>query len=162
MSYTVKLTMADGREYFLSGDEEPYTMRFISGALQADSCSSCPYAAHSRVADLALGDYWGYERAHPELEQIRGVSLVLVNTPAGKTLLEESQGLELVETTAEKYLPKNNHLSVPGRKHPQRDGIYEAFAARGFTKAFYKKYFLPDGHGMYILKRRILALIKRR
>ena len=162
MSYTVKLTMDDGAVHYISGDEEPYTMRFISGALQSESCYDCPYAAHSRMGDVTLADYWGYEQAHPELESIRGVSLVLVNTPAGQALLESLQELELVETTAQQYLPRNSHLSAPGRKHPQRDGIYEAFAATGFTKAFYKKYFLPEGYGMYILKRKILALIKRR
>lgn len=162
MSYTVKLTMEDGTIHYISGDEEPYTMRFISGALQAESCYACPYTSCSRVADLTLGDYWGYEQAHPELAQIQGVSLVLVNTPAGERLLSQAEELELVDTAAEQYLKHNHHLSAPGKKHPQRDGLYRAFADTGFTNSFYKKQFLPEGYGMYILKRRILALIKRR
>ena len=161
MSYTVKLTVQTKTgvvQRFVSGDEEPYTMRFISGALQAESCYRCPYANLSRKGDLTLADYWGYEQAHPELAQVMGVSLVLVNTAAGEKLLEQAKELEKLPTTAESYLKKNNHLSAPAREHPQRKAIYDAFADRGFSKSFYKKYFLPDGHGLFILKRRLRGI----
>lgn len=161
MSYTVKLTVqtAGGvKQHFLSGDEEPYTMRFISGALQAESCYRCPYTSHSRVGDLTLADYWGYEQAHPELAQVIGVSLVLVNTAAGETLLAQAGALEKLPTTPERYLKRNNHLSAPAKAHPQRSRIYGGFADMGFSKRFYQKYFLPDGYSLYILKRRLRGI----
>ena len=133
-------------------------MRFISGALQAESCYNCPYAAHGRVGDLTLADYWGYQQEHPGLAHIKGVSLVLVNTTTGEELLERAEELQLEKTDAQRYQKRNHHLSQPGRKHPQRDALYGVFETEGFTKAFYKKHFLPDGYGMYLLKRRLLRL----
>lgn len=165
MSYTVKMGLRRGEERayrYFSGDEEPYTMRFISGALQAKCCYTCPYTTTSRVGDVTLADYWGYEEVHPELSQIRGVSLVLVNTLAGEKALAQAKNLQTVPTVPEKYLKRNHHLSVPGKEHPQRDEIYRSFAETGFTNAFYKKHFLPDGYGMYILKRRIRGILKGR
>lgn len=163
MSYTVKLTLQCGEKTcsrFLAGDEEPYAMRFLSGALQAQSCYNCPFAAQERSGDITLADYWGYETAHPELAAVRGVSLVTVNTAKGAQLLKETPNLMLIATDEELYLQRNKHLSVPTQKHPQRDAIYKAFAINGFTKVFYHKTFLPDGYKRYILKRRIKAMLK--
>ena len=163
MSYTVKLTLSTGgaeKAVFLDGDEEPYTMRFISNALQCDSCYQCPFACLRRTGDLTLGDYWGYEEAHPELADINGVSLLLVNTENGRHVLENISGVELLKTDRSYYLKKNRHLVVPPIKHPDRDRIYVEFSNSGFSKRFYDCTFLPDGYRLYILKRRIRGMIK--
>ena len=162
MSYTVKLGLKQNNTdifRYISGDEEPYTMRFISGTLQAESCYQCPFASTARTGDLTFADYWGYETAHPELENILGVSLVLANSEKGRILIEALQEVQLIPTQPEKYLPQNNHLSTPIQKHPERDSLYAAFAKQGFTKQFYHKVFLPKGYKLYILKRRIKALL---
>ena len=163
MSYTVKLTLSAGgteKVVFLDGDEEPYTMRFISSALQCDSCYQCPFACLRRMGDLTLGDYWGYEEAHPELADINGVSLLLVNTEKGCRAIENINGVKLAKTERVHYLKKNKHLIAPPVKHPDRDHIYAEFSDTGFSKRFYNHTFLPEGYRLYILKRRVRSMMK--
>lgn len=162
MSYTVKITVQRNsglKDYYLDGDEEPYTMRFISGALQAECCYECPYASQYRTGDITLADYWGYERVHPELYDVMGVSLVLVNTQKGEDAIKPLEGIILLETCEAKYLQYNTHLTKPALKHADRDALYRGFSTEGFSKRFYKKSFLPEGYGTFILKRRVRGVL---
>lgn len=168
MSYTVKVTYRKKNQlhsFFMDGDEEPYTMRFISNALQGEGCYNCRFTNLDRQGDITLGDYWGFQEAHPEYKDMMGVSLVLVNSTKGCQLLEKADKLHLVETKKNQYLSKNNHLCVPPMKSEDRDGLYSAFSKMGFTKKFYNKYFLPNGYRTFIFKRRlleVLAILKRK
>lgn len=53
---------------------------FMTGKISRDCCYSCPYSNTSRPADFTIGDYWGVEDFHPEINTENGVSAVLVNT----------------------------------------------------------------------------------
>lgn len=168
MSYTVKVTYRKNNRrhsFFMDGDEEPYTMRFITNALQSEACYNCHFANLDRPGDITLGDYWGFQEVHPEYKDIMGVSLVLVNSEKGSQLLGKNDKLQLVPTRKEQYLPHNHHLSTSPKKSEDRDVLYFAFSKMGFTKKFYKKYFLPKGYRTYILKRKllgVLAIVKRK
>lgn len=162
MSYTVKGTYAKKNQlhsFFMNGDEEPYTMRFITNALQSEGCYNCRFTNLDRQGDITLGDYWGFQEAHPEYKDIMGVSLVLVNSTKGCQLLEKADKLQLVQTKKDQYLLKNYHLCVPPTKSEDRDALYFAFSKMGFTKKFYNKYFLPNGYRIYILKRKLLVVL---
>ncbi len=168
MSYTVKATYKKDNQihsFFMDGDEEPYTMRFITNVLQSEACYDCHFTNLDRQGDITLGDYWGFHEMYPEYKDMMGVSLVLVNSGKGNKLLEKTNNLQLVPTEKEQYLMYNHHLSVPPLKSEEHDLLYSAFSKMGFTKKFYNKYFLPKGYRTYILKRRALgalAIIKRK
>ena len=164
MSYTAKVTLKAGGDskkvVYLNGDEEPYAMRFLSNALQCESCFQCPYTSTERPGDITLGDYWGYETAHPELSDVMGVSLVLVRSQRGMAALSEAKNLVLIKTEKERYLERNRHLISPPAKNPERDTLYRAFAGKGFSPYFYHRFFLPRGYKRFILKRRIRRMIE--
>lgn len=164
ISYTTKVELINQsnqqKTVYMDGDEEPYTLRFLTNTLQCESCYQCPYASHQRVGDLTMGDYWGYENAHPELSNIIGVSLVLVNSMQGKNALTKAQGLTIIDTSEKLYLEGNQHLSAPPTKNPERDKLYRAYAKMGFSSRFYHRVFLPRGYKMYLLKRRLRGALK--
>jgi hypothetical protein len=54
---------------------------------------ACPYAATQRIGDITLGDFWGIHRSHPELDDDRGVSEVLINTSRGQRLFDACDSL---------------------------------------------------------------------
>lgn len=63
--------------------EDLFMRAFLSNICLRSSCYACRYNRLPRVADITLGDYWGVEKVHPELDDDRGVSLVLVNSERG-------------------------------------------------------------------------------
>ena len=50
------------------------------------SCYKCPYKSIIHPGDMTIGDYWGIQKAVPELDDNKGVSLVLVNNAKGEEL----------------------------------------------------------------------------
>lgn len=55
------------------------------------ACYNCRYAQLPRVADLSIADGWGVEHTDIKKDEIsKGVSVVLVNTKRGKSLLGDS------------------------------------------------------------------------
>lgn len=164
ISYTVKLLIKQGekiKKIYISGDEDPYTLRFIGNALQNTACYECKFANMDRVGDITLGDYWGGKQVHPELSAINGISLILINSQNGNELINSLNNVKLILTSEEKAIEMNAHLCSPSKANEDRDIIYAKYASMGFSKKFYNKYFLPKGYRTYIIKRYIRSKLKK-
>lgn len=61
---------------------------FYGHTLLRPSCYECPYKSVMHPGDITIADYWGIEKAAPEFDDNKGVSLVLVNNEAGERTLE--------------------------------------------------------------------------
>ena len=66
-----------------------YMELFLRNISLRESCFNCVFANYNRVGDITLGDFWGIEKSHPEFDDNRGVSLVLLNTKKGQKLFDE-------------------------------------------------------------------------
>lgn len=62
---------------------------FFKNLSLRSSCFHCKYCSPSRHSDITIGDFWGIENCHAELEDGYGVSLVITHTPAGQQSLQE-------------------------------------------------------------------------
>ena len=78
------------------------------------NCYSCPYATKDRVADLTIGDFWGFHEEYPNYKESqglsngKGISCVLVNTSQGENILKQcSYDFILMESKFEK-IDKHN------------------------------------------------------
>jgi len=102
------------------------------------SCHGCPFANLDRVADLTIGDYWGIERHLPEFDDDRGVSIVLVNTEAGRRAFELIRvQLECIEIEVEQCLQPNLVRPTPPSRH--RASFWKTYHRAGYESAI-KRY----------------------
>ena len=69
-------------------DFDYYMVCFLSNCSLRPSCFNCPAKSGRSGSDITLGDLWGVERLAPSLSDNKGTSLVIVNTEAGKALVE--------------------------------------------------------------------------
>lgn len=60
---------------------------FLSNVYLRPSCHNCKCKNGISHSDLTLGDFWGIELISPEFDDDKGISLVLVNSDKGKSLL---------------------------------------------------------------------------
>ena len=87
-----------------------YSKAFLSNASLRSSCFQCP-AKRTCGSDITLGDYWGVQSAHPEVEYEGGVSAVLCNTAKGVAAIDAVKPrVEWGVSTLEKVLPGNPSL----------------------------------------------------
>ena len=85
--YSNRFDFADGSHRMDGSGESLYMKLFVGGYITRPSCQHCPAKGHARVSDLTLGDFWGIWDIAPELDNDRGVSLVLAHTEKGLAAL---------------------------------------------------------------------------
>ena len=102
-------------------------MYFLKGYTYRECCYRCHYASTQRAGDITIADFWGIEKEHPEFFDVRGVSLVLINTPRGKTVWQEvASSFEWIESDIEKAARYNGNLKHPTvRMDSVRDNVYK-------------------------------------
>lgn len=108
---------ADGSVF---GDDW-YCKAFLGNACLRSSCYACP-AKRSCGSDITLGDFWGIQTAHSEVDYECGVSAVLCNTPKGVAAFEAlGASVEHGESSLDKVLPGNPSLVRSVSPYVKRD-----------------------------------------
>lgn len=123
------------RRKYLAHEESCYYEYFWRGYLYRESCYRCPYATPSRRADFTIGDYWGVQRAHPEIDAANGVSVVLVNTEKGRAKTADfAPYWEAVASNFEDASRENGQLKAPTKKAANVDELWNAYLVGGAEK----------------------------
>ena len=73
---------------------------FYGHTILRPACYKCPYKDVLHPSDITIADYWGIEKALPGFMDSKGVSLVLINTDAGKELFFKCSENVVFEKTA--------------------------------------------------------------
>ena len=66
--------------------EDKFMRVFLQNICLNTSCADCHYGKLPRIADVTLGDYWNIASVHPEMDDDKGTSVVLLNTGHGDDL----------------------------------------------------------------------------
>lgn len=132
-----------------AGHELSYLHYFAKGAISRDSCYQCPFATAQRVADITLGDFWGFHEEYPQercLVDGKGISCVLINTSKGERIFAAFRGqFFTLKTTFDKIALHNEQLKSPSKYAKDRDVILSHYRRSGYPavekhfQTFYKK-----------------------
>lgn len=82
--FSVSLSFDNDTEYRRVLSEDPFMHGFLANTYLRPSCHTCRFSRLPRVADISLGDFWGVGNHHPEWDDDRGTSLILVQTEKGR------------------------------------------------------------------------------
>lgn len=98
-------------------EENLFMEGFLRNIYLRPSCYACPAKSGKSGSDITLADYWGIENHHPEMDDDKGTSLVLLNTDKG---LDVFGGLKcrIKETTYEQALGGNLSI-IQSEKKPK-------------------------------------------
>ena len=81
-SYSIKVT-GKNELYQTRYSNDPYIKAFLKDLSLRPSCYSCPAKPGRSHSDITLGDFWGIANFDPEIDDDKGISLVLVNSSKG-------------------------------------------------------------------------------
>lgn len=114
---------------------------FISGYLKHNlfvhpSCGKCPFKGLPRVGDITLGDFWGIDKIHGVG---MGTSLIIVNNPHGKELLESAKNrLFLTERSLDEAV-RGNKMIITSTWVSEHSGAFlQSLDSLPFDKAYRK------------------------
>lgn len=108
-------------------NENSYTSAFLNGVINRQCCAECQFQKIPRQGDISIGDFWGIEYCDPELDDDKGISVILANSEKGEKFLEETRKgfLVLKEESLQDVVKKNPNLISPSMPHPDRSKFFE-------------------------------------
>ena len=119
-------------------DSRIFKNLFFGHNVLRPSCYECPYKSIHHPGDITIADYWGIEKAAPELNDNKGVSLVLVNSQKGEQYFEKTKSeVEWRKTRIEDSMQPA--LKAPFPRPITRDQFWKDFEEKDFSYII-KKY----------------------
>lgn len=117
-----------------------YYELFLNGEIYRHNCYECPYANEHHPADLTIGDFWGIEEEHPEylqpegeLDQLKGISMLMINSEKGEALFEKYKSLFwYYPSTFENASRHNEQLKRPSSFGKNRDVVLRLYKEKGY------------------------------
>ncbi len=76
-------------EVFIDHNKDLFMKAFLSDIALRDSCYECKFKNKNRKSDILVADFWGIEQVLPEMNDEKGISLVIINSQKGKKIFEE-------------------------------------------------------------------------
>lgn len=126
--YSMSIDLDNGLKYLQPVDKDPYLRYFCVQRIVRPSCHTCLFKGFDRPYDLTIGDFWGIDKFHNDLDDNKGTSVVLVHSEKGKkTLAAISSQAEIRSAQFEDAVMYNTRR--PWREYPARELFYENFRA---------------------------------
>lgn len=121
MTSTLNHLTGNGFVFTKTLHEDKFLHVFLQNICLNSSCVDCCYGKLPRVADISLGDYWNIARVHPQMDDNKGTSVVLLNTEHGKALFESvADKVFQCDSKVEYAIAGNPCIVRSSKPHPKR------------------------------------------
>lgn len=111
---------------------------FYTNLALRESCYQCNYAKKDRVGDFTIGDAWGVKEKNPGFYDLKGVSLVMVNSPKAVGMVGELQeDITMQKVELEDYVQEN--MQAPSFCNRSREEFWKDYFNHKFSYII-KKY----------------------
>lgn len=102
--------------------EDIFLKTFLSNISLNESCYSCKYNGIPRLADVTLGDFWGVQRFHRNMDDDKGTSVILLNNTKGEYLFSlVEKNVTFCKSELNKAVNNNPCIIHSYPAHHQRD-----------------------------------------
>lgn len=101
--------------------QNTFIKAFLDNLILRPSCHDCAAKSGKSNSDLTIADFWGIHNIFPEIDDDKGISLVMINSKKGFKALE--QPLNLYQVDKEKFesvLHYNSYWKNSSIPHPRR------------------------------------------
>ena len=106
--------------------ENIYMQGFLKDLFLRSSCAACTAKSFRSQSDITLGDFWGINKFHPEFNDDKGVSAVMVNSQKGIDFLKHIN-METIPVSYQEVLLGNPSLETSITPHPKREIFFKSF-----------------------------------
>lgn len=96
---SVKVTFENGKVYTKFITEDMYMRGFLNNLYCKQSCYNCLFRNHKSGSDITLADYWGAEIEEREMDDNKGLSLIIINSIKGEMLKDNIKKMSILKLT---------------------------------------------------------------
>ena len=131
--------------------KDMFMRMFLQNLCLRPSCYECVFKGKKRNSDITLADFWGCGSVCPDMDDDKGLSLVLINSLAGENLFNQIKDRIVYRAVVLEEAIKGNKLLVQSCKEP---------AMRGEFMKQFNKYEFPTLAKLYLRSPTIIERIK--
>ena len=141
--YSISLSFDNDTEYRRILTEDAFMTGFLRDIYLRPSCHACRFSCLPRVADISLGDFWGVGTHHPEWDDDRGTSLVIVQSEKGKNAFDACrQDITAYDADLSVAIQSNPCICSSVAPGIRRDAFFNDLDSLPFEKVM-KRYMRP-------------------
>lgn len=107
-----------------------YMMGFLNNFYLRPSCYDCHFRCGKSGSDIKLADFWGIQNVKPEIDDDKGISLILVNSSKGQKLISKTE-IKLYDSNYEDAYNGNHALEQNPSYHKVRDFFWKEYERSG-------------------------------
>lgn len=131
--YSLRIDYQNGKSYCVPQGEDAFMRGFVNNLCLRPSCANCRFKGFARCADITLGDFWGVWEQHPEFDDDKGISLVLIHTEKGAGYWEKvKETLDVLSVDAQEALRQNPSAYCSSEPHPKRSEFFDKLESVSF------------------------------
>lgn len=124
--YSLTHFFLSGKSISIRNTQSLFMSLMLNNICSNPSCANCHYRKLPRIADITLGDYWGIAKYHPQMEDNKGTSVILLNTEYGKTLFDSvSNDINQCESKLDYAIASNPCIVQSTPSHPKRNDFFK-------------------------------------
>ena len=112
-------------DYSVVWSSDIFMRAFIGNLILRPSCYECKFKTGRCGSDVSLGDFWGVKKCHKELDDDKGLSLVLINTEKGRRLFESLGNVKETVVKYEESIILNDGIIGSVKPHRNRARFFE-------------------------------------
>ena len=125
-NYNLSCSFKNGSEYHGKAGYDLFLKGFVSDYYLRESCCNCKFKGKNIQSDITLGDFWGIDNVLPEINDDKGVSVVLVHSEKGQSAINSiSNKIKLFEVSEQNALASN-------------PSFYKSITPNGVRHAFFR------------------------
>lgn len=123
--YALSINFENKQEYKEPFYRDSYLQLFLSDICLRPSCHECRFKGVNHPSDLTLGDCWGIENYMPDMDDNKGVSIILVHTAKGRSLLNlVNSRLCIKEAELDRVLSPDADSRRSVKRNPRREKFF--------------------------------------
>lgn len=139
-SFSMRIDFKNGETYSCVASDDAFMKSFLQDYCLRPSCHHCSFKTDVRQADITLADFWGIDQILPEMNDDRGISLILIHSEKGKRLLESiKKTIDLTEVDWTEATALNPAMHKSASIPPKRSQFMRSLPRKSFERTV-KKY----------------------
>ena len=133
--YSTEFDYGNGKISRMQNSQDLFMKAFVGNICLRSSCSDCIAKGVERCTDFTLGDYWGIWNQHPEFDDNKGTSVVLVHSQKGREILNQvRKNTEWLEVNIKDAYRENGSLVNSSAMHIGRADFLKRVTADNFEE----------------------------
>lgn len=126
--------------YKINHNDDLFMQAFLRNTILRDSCYACNFKKKNRISDITLADFWGIHKILPDMNDNKGISLVIINSEKGNKIFEKIKDkIKYEKINLEEAINFNQSMICSVKKPKHRKEFFENITEENFENSV-KKY----------------------